>query len=492
MGRGDPDHVLTIDVGTSAARVSAVSLTGRVMASERRPVTPLVQGTSAVLDPAATWAEVQALLVEVIARTGPPTAFGVSAQLGLVLVDAELDPVGPVMLWQDRRASIQAEDLDRLLGSRARHLAGRVLTAEHAAPRLMWIARNDPAAWARTRWILTFKDYLLARLSGTVATDAASASYTYLFDVRQRTWSDDLAAAAGVNREHLPPVLDGAEGAGGLRQDLATAIGARSGTPVAVGGPDGSVAVLGAGGARAGQTVDVAGSTDVVLHVRDQPLDDPAGRTVLNGYLLGGLWTIGGPTGLTGGAIAWLSRLLGDASVESMYTRLGDAAEFLAPGADGVSMQTALTGERFPTWAGHRAGSFGGLRADHTAAHLLRAAEEGGAFAVLEGLDVLEQLGATSDGIRVVGGILQRQASAQLRADAWQRRVLGAADHEATTLGAAILAGIAGGAFEDHPAAAAAMLADPVVYEPAATTADAYRLAYDRWRLDRDRVPRDV
>jgi sugar (pentulose or hexulose) kinase len=474
------DHVLAVDVGTSAARVSAVSLAGEVLTAARSPSHPQVAGERCVLDAHALWSDLTGLIRQVTAQAGAPVAVGVASQLGMVLADDAFDPVAPAFLWPDRRAGAEAAELDGLLGSLA--VAGRRASPELTGPRLRWVVRHEPGTWARTRWVLSLKDFIVARLTGRVATDATSASYTLLFDVRDRGSSADLLAAVEVPAGRLPPVLGAHEPCGAVGREVAAATGLPAGTPVAVGGPDGSVAALGSGAVRAGLTVDVAGSTDVLLHLCERPILDPDRRSILNAFLLPGLWAVGGPTGLTGGAAAWLSGVLGYDSVEAAYRDLGPAAAGIAPGAVGVTFHTALSGERFPTWSAGRAGQVSGLRPEHTAAHLLRAAEEGAAFVVREGLEALAALGVEVGEIRVSGGVTRQPAAMQLRADVLRRRLVGVTNPEATTIGTAMLAAVCSGAHPTIDPAAAAMVRLDAPVEPDPEAADAYDGAFLRWQ----------
>lgn len=477
-----PGHVLAIDVGTSAVRVSAVSLTGTILHTARRSLVTHTDGDVAELDPAALWGDVMTLLREMDTALGHPAAIGVACQLGMVGVDQRLEPVTAIRTWQDRRATQAARDLERDLGDDLWRIAGRRLAPEHAAARAAWMARHEPDVWSRTRWLLAPKDLLVARLTGAVVTDATSASYSALFDVRQRAWSGDLAAVMGVPLERLPPVQDGDSPAGGLTADVAAATGIPAGTPVAVGGPDGSVALVGSGAVTPGRTVDVAGSTDVVLRVLERPIDDPHGRAILNASLLAGMWTVGGPTGLTGGAIAWLATLLGYASVEAAYADLGERVAALPPGAGGVVFRTSLSGERFPTWATDRSGSISGLRPGHGSAHVLRAAEEGAAFVVREGLDALHGLGIATDVLRMSGGSVHRAEAMRVRADALQVPLEVVRQAEATTLGVGVLAAVSAGRFAAATQAVSVMVDQPERVEPNPAVAMAYDSAYRAWQ----------
>jgi sugar (pentulose or hexulose) kinase len=427
------------------------------------------------------------LIRDVTTSTGQPQGVAVACQLATVLVDGAMTPTGPALLWQDRRASREAAELASVLDGRDIAIAGRRSAPELTAARLRWVATHEGDAWSRTRYVLSLKDYLVAMLADSIVTDATTASYSMLFDVQQRTWSEALGAAAAVPLARLPRVLAGDARAGEISTAAAASTGLRAGISVAVGGPDGSVAALGSGAVSQGVTVDVAGTTDVVLHTSARPIVDRQGRAVVNAYLIDDLWTTGGPTGLTGGAIAWLSEVLGYDSIERAYREIGAQSAALPPGAGGVTFHTALTGERFPRWTAAAAGSIDGLRREHSAAHVLRAAEEGGAFAVREGLDVLVELGAEIGDVRVSGGVTKRREALQLRADAWRRPVIGVSAGEATTVGTAILAAVAAGAFASIAAAAHAMVRLEPAILPDGRAADAYDVAFERWQMARGR-----
>ncbi|MEZ3158907.1 FGGY-family carbohydrate kinase [Microbacterium sp. BWT-B31] len=476
-------RILAVDVGTSSARVSMVARDGSVVA---HVVTGGGQDSpDGDFDLEQLWARLSTAIADVVAIAGQPDAVAVAAQLGTVFLDEALRPVGPVLSWQDRRAASFAEALAVDLGAEAIAVAGRRPAPEHAAACALWFSDTTKDGWSRTRWIVTVKDAINARLTGNVVTDATSASYSLLFDVVLRKWSEALSDAAHVPIHRLPPVLGAAESVGAITAVASVATGLREGIVVAVGGPDGSVGALGAGLVEVGTTVDIAGTTDVLLHAVDRPVVDRTGRSLLNAYLLPGMWTIGGPTGMTGGAIAWLCRLLGFPAVEEAFDRLGSQAATLAPGSDGVRFYPSLTGERFPHWRGDADAMIAGLRAHHGPAHLLHAAEEGCAFLLREGLEALGDLGFPVTSVHVSGGVSRRRQTMQLRAAAWDRKVIPLATTQATTTGSAILAAVCGGTFASVQDAAQAMVGRAEAVIPDGAAVLKYDNAYRTWSRGR-------
>lgn len=471
--------VVAVDAGSSRLRVSLVALDdGLVLQSGARP-TPSAGGE---LDIGALWSDLIEIVAALDLRGARVMGIGVAAQLGMVIVDDSGRALRPAMLWDDVRAVAEAERLAHALRAEAPSTSGRRITAELPIAKLAWLAAHEPATIGRAARMLSLKDALVQRLTGRAVTDETHASYSGLFNVAARAWSPELAAAADVDGRLLPPALPGTAAVGPLAPEAARQLGLGERTPVAVGGPDGTLGVVGAGGVREGVTVDVAGTTDVLLHTTDRPVPDPAATAVLNAHVVPGLWTTGGPTGLTGGAIEWTAQLLGFATAKDAHEALGPVADAL-PGAGGLTFRTSLSGTRFPTWDTAQVGAIAGLRPEHGPAHLLRAAQEGAVFTVAEGLDAIRALGLGVEEVVVVGGAAARPAGLQLRSDAWNAPVVSLANAEATTIGAALLAGVAGGAFDDAEAGARALVRRSARHEPRPEPAVVLAGARARWRV---------
>src|SRR5690606_35217917 len=185
-------------------------------------------------------------------------AVGVSAQLGMVLVDAAGAAVSPVYLWSDRTAEDALDGVRAVLAETpGLPHPGRRITAEATAVRLQSLASNDPGLVERAAAVLTLKDYLVARLTGEFVCDPTHASYTLLFDIAAREWSPRVADALGLPAGLLPPVRPADAPAGTVTGRAAEETGLPEGLVVAVGGPDGTVGSLGAGAVAPGRTVDI-------------------------------------------------------------------------------------------------------------------------------------------------------------------------------------------------------------------------------------------
>jgi xylulokinase len=471
-----PDGLLGVDVGGSGIRVAMIGPSGAL----RSLITRRDPGGGEQFNPDLTWQGVASAIRELTASGARVRAVGLTAHLATVLAGPDGRPSARAMLWRDNRAWREAQELNALLGAELESVTGRPGSSESAAARIRMLGKTQPGVLGRTRWLLSLKDYLTLQLTGIPCTDPATASYTQLFDVRQRRWSARIARECGVPMETLPSVRSGVALAGGVTPASAKLTGLVPGTPVAVGGPDGSTGALGVGAVRAGLTVDIAGTTDVLLHVTGMPAIQVSGGAVLNAYLLDDLWTVGGPTGLTGGGLDWLAATLGHESADAAYRVLEPALDAADPGD--LMIRTTLTGRRLPGWDARMRGRIDGISGEHGPAHLMRAAEEGSVFEVRLGIDALRGTGAEVSHVILAGGPAISPRAAQLRANVWRVEIGTATERHASLRGAALAAAVAAGQFADARAAATAMAAPTQRYSPDPAGAAATERRYRRWR----------
>ncbi|MFR9731132.1 xylulokinase [Saccharopolyspora sp. MS10] len=462
--------VVAVDVGTSAIRAALVDARGAVRARARVERPP---GGGELFDAERLWADVLTALggVEPSREVG---ALVVSAHLGVVAVDERLRPVDPAGGWSDPRGLAQLRSVDEELRRGVLRAARRPALTGGALARALAL-RSDPGLASRVRHLLAPKDFLVARLTGEIATDAVHAAYTSLSDVLGRRWNAAAAAALGVDPDWLPRQARPTEVVGRVHRAAAEASGLPAGTPVLAGGPDGSIGIGLLLGSDTGAVADVAGTTDVVGRLLADPGTAPA-EALLNPALLGERWVAGGATGMTGGAVAGWRRLVG--GVEE------DALAAIDPGCAGLLVLPSTTGSRFPRWRPGDRGAVLGQRPEHTAAHLVRAAQEGAAFAVREGVDLLDPAGTLP--IVLAGGLTRSPSAARLRADVLDRTTLVCSDPDVTLLGAAALGLVGTGAATGLDEARALLGCELRAVEPDPDRAERYRELRTAWHAARE------
>ncbi|CAA9341252.1 MAG: Putative xylulose kinase, partial [uncultured Gemmatimonadaceae bacterium] len=241
--------LLGIDVGTGSSKALLLGPDGAVAveAASPHPVSAARPGW-AETDPEAWWASVVAAVRSAVGDRGDAVeAIGLSGQMhGVVLAGHDGGALRPAILWADGRSAGQLVAYARLPGELAAVL-GNPVVAGMAGPTLLWLREHEPEAYARASWALQPKDWLRARLTGTVETDPSDASGTLLYDVEADGWSGAIAEALGLRRDLLAPVREAAEPAGGLLATAGAALGLPAGIPVAVGAADTAAGGLGTG-----------------------------------------------------------------------------------------------------------------------------------------------------------------------------------------------------------------------------------------------------
>ena len=464
--------VVGVDLGTQSCKAVLCDERMTVLADHQEPVGTDHPHPGWAEQDIAQWDEAWRVAVANVVSTALDRrheikALAFAGQLdGCVPVDQRGTPIGPALIWQDRRAVAEAKLVD---AARVHSITGQVADPSHMAPKIRWLRDHGMRA---ARWHQPVT-YLVERATGAYVIDHAHASTTMLYDLAAQRWSPGLLAAFGISPDELPAIRAATEIAGPLRGDVA---GLAAGIPVAVGTGDDFATPLGAGIGQPGSIICALGTAEVVGALATAPiLDTPAARAAhdpwralaepmveTHAYPTGDYF-IENPGWLSGGAIRWATRMLGlssDAELDAL-------AATAPPGADGLTFVPALAGAMTPAWRPRARGAFHGLTASHDRPHLARAVLEGLAFACRDVIERLAALGiaarpgatpspgAPAAAVHVLGGGSRSTIWTQLRAD-----ILGLPHHVAArtdtcAVGAAMLAAVAAGLVPDLTAACA-------------------------------------
>ncbi len=462
--------ILAIDLGTTATKVSLVSPDMQVKASSQRRIQTysLPEGGSEQ-DPSdwihaivACVAELHGQIqqlgrsIEVIAVTGH--------MLGCLPVDKVGNPLHRHLLHSDTRARRQAANIENILGP------GQIyqLTGNRAGPsslaKILWFKETLPMIYQKTQTFLQAKDYVTGWLTGNFdRTDFSDASHACLINIRTLAYFDDVYQALDLDQNKLPKLFRGTDVSGHLRPKIADLLGLPAGLPVIVGAGDGACSALGAGAAAAGDHYCCIGTTAWIACLTETPTLDEQGRNFFiasgDGRSVGSFGTVQS----AGKAIEWAQSAFRVASLKEF-----DAlAQSCAPGADGLIFLPYLEGERTPHFDPDARGAFVGLSSHHQTDHLVRAVMEGVSMALRDTATLHRENGIQINSLKVIGG--------GARSDAWQTilsNVLGvpltrlaSPSEHATTVGAAILAGVAIRYFSDL-SSGVAKLSELDTFEP--------------------------
>ncbi|MDZ4159667.1 MAG: FGGY family carbohydrate kinase, partial [Anaerolineaceae bacterium] len=381
------EYVIGCDVGSQAVKAILVGVDGRIVGET---------GAAYTIDyPQPTWAEqsadswTEAVMTAIAAlreKTGvhpeQVRAIGLDGQVdGFVPIDQSGKPLRPAIIWMDRRAVRQVEQLSKRCDpQRLFQISGLNLDPYHVAPKIRWFADTAPELYERSRYFLLPGSYVAYHLTGELGVDYSNASSTLLMDVTARKWSPELCDCFQIAQETLAPIYPGTHVLGTLRPIVAERMGLRPETQVILGCGDEHAACLGAGVVSPGLVCDICGTAEPVCAASHQPVFDHTGLVETHCHAHPDLWLLENPGFVSGGNYRWFRDHFAQAEVQQAardgldaYDLLNQVAEQVPPGSEGLIMTPTLMGAVTPTWNALARGVFFGFTLTHRREHFVRA-----------------------------------------------------------------------------------------------------------------------
>ncbi|MFZ0098209.1 MAG: FGGY family carbohydrate kinase, partial [Gemmobacter sp.] len=214
---------LGLDLGTSGLKGLLIDETQGVVAEAAAPLGVSRPAPGWSEQSPADWIAAAEAVMEALSRTaglGAVRAIGLSGHMhGATLLDAADEVLRPCILWNDTRSHVEAAVLDG--DPMFRRISGNIVFPGFTAPKLDWVRAHEPRIWERVAKVLLPKDYLRLWLTGEHVAEMSDAAGTSWLDTGARDWSDDLLAATGLTRSHMPRLIEGSEVSGRLRAELA-------------------------------------------------------------------------------------------------------------------------------------------------------------------------------------------------------------------------------------------------------------------------------
>lgn len=440
---------LGLDLGTSELKALLLNDRHQVLATAHAPLTvQRPQPLWSEQDPASWWLALQQVM-DTLQATQPKAlarlqGVGLSGQMhGAVLMDAQGEVLRPAILWNDGRSAAQCEQLTAHVPEMSR-ITGNLAMPGFTAPKLLWVRSHEPALFARMRRVMLPKDWLRWQLTGEAVSDMSDAAGTLWLDTALRDWSDTLLAACGLDRSHMPRLVEGSEVSAYFKPELCRRWGLPERVPVAGGAGDNAASAVGMGLVRPGQGFVSLGTSGVVFVSGARFLPNPAQGLHAFCHALPGRWHQMSVMLSAASAVTWAARQMGFA----------DEASFLATAAQLTESDRAnaplflpyLSGERTPHNQPLAAANWVGMTAAHGREAMAYAVAEGVAFGLRDGLQTLGTSQPALQSLSLVGGGARNAWWAQLLADALGLSLtLHEGGETGAALGAARLAALACG-----------------------------------------------
>ncbi len=488
------DYLLGIDIGTSACKVAIFDRNGRVMASANGeyPVYYPREGW-AQQNPEEWWSAVcQAIGKCLKAGAVFPeqiAGVGIDGQSwSAIAIDKDGKVLTDTPIWMDTRAQDICDRLNKEIGAEnIFEVAGNSLQPSYTTAKILWYKENLPDVYENIYKILQSNSYIAYRLTGAITQDLSQGYGLHCFDMHTGTWDEEMCEKLGIPKEFLPEIVPCDKVVGTVTKTAARESGLLEGTPVVAGGLDAACGTLGAGVIHSGETQEQGGQAGGMSICTDSYKADP--RLILGFHVIPGQWLLQGGTTGGGGVMRWFEREFAqyersckEKTGKSSLDQLNELAEQIPAGSEGLVFLPYMSGERSPIWNPYAKGVFYGLDFSKTKGHMVRACMEGVAFSLRHNLEVAMEAGAEVKVLRAMGGSANSLLWTQIKADITGKKVVVPASDTATTLGAAILAGVGVGFYKDYEEAVDLTVKETRSHEPASENKGIYEKTYQTYR----------
>lgn len=441
-------YLLGVDFGGSSSKATLLDETGCVAATASCEYPTIYPRNGwAEQRPEDSWRAFVANVRSILSKSqiAPEEIAAVALDAAThtaVLLDAQDRPVRNAIYWTDTRAENEAEELRERWGEIIIRESLNGVSSLWTLPQLLWLKRNEPRNYARIDKVMSVKDYIRYRLTGDFVTDNIEAMGFMLLDATKNRWCELLCNLAGITTDKLPKIVQPMQRLSRIRKEAAAETGLLPNTIVIAGSTDTVMEVYAAGAIRPGQATVKLATAGRICTITDHPVVDPC--LVLYRHVVEGLWYPGTATKSCAASNRWYRDTFG-----GEYEEMSAAAASVPRGSDGLFFHPYLQGEITPYRDDRLRASFVGATGHHTKAHFNRAVLEGIAYSMKDCFAELKRLEIAPTEAVLIGGGAKALLWRQIMAD-MLNIPLDTVSNVDSSLGSAMLAGVAAGVFTDH------------------------------------------
>ena len=444
------DCILTIDINTSAVKIHAFDMNGRVICWKKGSYPTFhPQPDYSEQDPEQIFITTLYILKNLLNEHIHPKKYKVkaicfsSSMHSVLPVDKSGNPLGNAIIWADNRGAKEAELLKKLPQNESiYHATGTPIHPMSPLIKITWLKNNDQERFVQTYKFISVKEYVTKQLTGEYVIDHSIASSTGLFDIHKLNWHQESLDFAGISADRLSEPVSVFNDDLILKKEYCVTLGLSQKTKLIIGSSDGCLATLGAGIIGEGKATITIGSSGAVRVAGRQVLCDEKQR-FFNYLLTDGYYISGGPTNNGGVVFEWFARQFGDFSegleFEDVLNDLFKIAAQVKSGSEGLLFLPYLLGERAPLWNANARGMYFGLNINHEQKHFVRATLEGILFEMYSIGKILETHRNFED-IYINGAYASLPLWTQILADMFGKTVHINDNHDSVAMGAALLA----------------------------------------------------
>lgn len=482
-GTNNGPKLLALDVGTTAVKAALFTAGGELLALGTREYDLEKPSPDRVeLDPEIYWKASCDCIADCLGISGTPPdevkSMAITGQAEtLIVVDEAGRPLRKAIVWLDNRARDEARSIAGLYEVREIH----AITGQHEivpcwpACKLLWISQNEPKVFARAARFLMVEDYLAWRLTGVYATDPALNPSTLYLDIRSRQWYPPMLKTIGIDASQLPSLVPSGGRIGNVIDGRA---GLSSQTALVAAPLDQICGSIGAGCIKSGMVSETTGCALAVCALTSDPVPDPRRRF--------GFYLHGSPGQFA--LLPWapvagmlLKNFRDQLGRGSSYAELDAEAADAPCGSEGLIILPHCAGTVTPEANPDAKGVAYGFTMAHTRGHFTRAILESVAYLLREQVELVRESGSHCAEIRSLGGAASSALWLQIKADVLDRPVVTTTCAESTSLGAAMLAAVGAGLYQNLEEAAEKMVSLKARINPIAENVRIYEKCYQNY-----------
>lgn len=449
-------YYIGVDLGTSALKLVMMDSRGELVksVSKEYPLYFPYSGWSEQ-NPTDWFLAVKEGLKELAAGAAEKIAgisFG-GQMHGLVILDKDDNVLRPAILWNDGRSTKETDYLNNVIGKeKLSELTANIAFAGFTAPKILWVKNNEPEIFEKISKIMLPKDYISYMLSGSFCTDYSDASGMLFLDVKNKKWSQEMIKICSISEDMLPKLYESYEVVGNIKPELAKELGLNEDIKIIAGAGDNAAAAIGTATVGEGAcNISLGTSGTIFISSKNfgvdkynalHSFDHADGYYHLMGCMLSAAscnkW--------------WMEDIL---KTEDF---VGEQQDIDNLGENKVFFLPYLMGERSPHNDPFARGSFIGMSMDTRREDMTLAILEGVTFALRDSLEVARSLGIEIKKTMICGGGAKSPLWKKLVANIMNVEVEVPVSEEGPGFGAAILAAVGCGEYENVEKATKAII----------------------------------
>lgn len=399
----------------------------------------------------------------------------------MVLLNHDGEIIRDTIMWQDQRAAAEVVFLKTHYLPLIQNTTFATPSATWSLPQLLWIRKHEPEAFQRIDKIMFIDDYMRYQLTGCISTTHIQAQGSLMFDNTRMEWSEEIIRLTGLPLSAFPEVKRATDLSGYVTREAAELFGLKEGTPVVMGASDTALESYSVGGIHPGDCIlkmATAGGINVFRN-KGEKFED----MFVYSHVVDDTWYYARGTVSAAQALRWYRDTFCREELsqekrggKNTYQVLDLEAEKIAPGANGLFFHPYMSGERSPYWDSKLRASFTGFSSMHTRGHFNRAILEGVTYSLKQCFESMEAFGKIGK-ISFVGGGAKSALWRSILADVFNRPIV-KYKRDDSSLGGAMLTGVALGIFRSHEDAVKKTAEIDCIVQPAPERVALYRKYY--------------